>query len=85
MLGVKNWQTTAAGIFGGIVAVGTMIGTYAEFLPPKYAAIAVGIGTLSAALGNLASKQNSVHSTRQEITTATIEQDAKEIKALNVP
>jgi hypothetical protein len=74
MLGIKNWQTTFAGIFGGVVAVGTMIGTYAEFLPPKYAAIALGIGTLSAALGNLASKQNSVHSTREEVTAATIEE-----------
>jgi hypothetical protein len=80
MFGVKNWQTTFAGIFGGVVAVGTMVGTYAEFLPPKYAAIALGIGTLSAALGNLASKQNSVHSTRQEVTTASIEESAKEIK-----
>jgi hypothetical protein len=85
MGGIKSWKTTAAGIIGGVVAVGTMVGTYAEFLPPKYAAIALGVGALAGAIGNVLAKDKDVHSTRQEITTATIEQDAKEIKALNVP
>jgi hypothetical protein len=81
MIGMKNWKTTAAGVIGSIVAVGTMVGTYAEFLPPKYAAIALGIGALSAAIGNIAAKDHDVHSTRSEVTTSTIEQDAKEIRA----
>jgi hypothetical protein len=54
-----------------------MAGPYAEFLPPKYAAIAIGVGTLSTAIGNILSKQYDVHSTKEEVTTATIEQSGK--------
>jgi hypothetical protein len=79
---MKNWKTTLAGVIGAIVALGAMAGTYAEFLPPKYAAIAIGVGTLSTAIGNIMSKQYDVHSTRQEITTASIEESAKEIEAV---
>jgi hypothetical protein len=80
MFGIKNFKTTLTGIIGGVVAIGAMAGTYAEILPPKYAAIAIGIGTLSTAIGNIMAKDKDVHSTREEITTATIEESAKEIK-----
>jgi hypothetical protein len=81
MFGIKNWKTTAAGVIGAIVAVGGMVGNYADVLPPKYAAIAIGIGTLSTAIGNIMAKDKDVHSTKSEMTNATIEQDAKEIRA----
>jgi hypothetical protein len=80
MGGIKSWKTTAAGIIGAVVALGAMVGTYANVLPPKYAAIAIGVGTLSTAIGNMMSKDKDVHSTKEEVTTATIEESAKEIK-----
>jgi len=78
---MKNWKTTLSGAIGAIVAIGAMVGTYAEFLPPKYAAIAIGIGTLSTAIGNIASKDFDSHSTKEQVTAATIEESAKEIEA----
>ncbi len=70
---MKNWKTTLSGVIGAVVSVGAMAGTYANVLPPKYAAIAVGVGVLSTAIGNIMSKDFDSHSTVAETNQATIE------------
>jgi hypothetical protein len=77
---MKNWKTNLAGIIGGIASLGAIAGTMAGYLPPKYAAIAVGIATTATAIGNLMSKDYDTHSTATEVQVATVEKEIAEVK-----
>jgi hypothetical protein len=72
----KNWITSLAG----------WIGVSALLVPalPKSLGVdiewALFLTSASAAIAGFGSKQFNVHSTREEVTTSTINESAKEIK-----
>ena len=70
----KNWITTVGGLLLGIGIA--LEGTF----PPEHAWIAKSLAAVGGVILGVAAKQYNVHSTQDEVKTATQEKKIEEIK-----